>query len=168
MARCDPGEARGTGADGPERVAVGVADYAVATGDVALTTSGLGSCLGIALYDPETGVAGLEHAMLPRAADSVGGDPAKFVDTGVDALLEEMAAAGADPARVEAKIAGGADMLSFSGDAVGSRNADAAREVLPDRGVRIVAADVGGSRGRSLSFCRGTLSVRNAGDVRSL
>ncbi|MFB6251132.1 MAG: chemotaxis protein CheD [Halobellus sp.] len=166
-----------------ERVKVGVADYAVTESGAELVTSGLGSCVGIALVDPVAGVAGLAHAMLPAASDgrsqTDGGGPgpsvneAKYVDTAVGGLLREMVAAGADRSRIEARIAGGSAMFEFNaGDgAVGQRNVTATKAVLAEHGIPIIATDVGGDHGRSLSFdvSSGTLSVRRAhGDTRDL
>lgn len=148
-----------------ERVRVGVAELDVTSAGV-LTTSGLGSCLGIALYDETTGVAGLAHLMLPSAGESTDGTPAKFVDTGIPALLSAMAARGADTDAVTAKLAGGSDMYSFAGDdpPIGQRNVEAARATLDRLDVPVVAENVGGNHGRSLRFdaANGELLVRNA------
>ncbi len=76
-----------------------------------LTTSGLGSCIGIAIYDTRNTVAGLVHVMLPSAADIDGGNHAKFADTGIQALIEAMADAGASTEAMEAKIAGGSCII---------------------------------------------------------
>jgi chemotaxis protein CheD len=146
-----------------ERTKVGIADYAVVTGDDTLTTSGLGSCIGVALYDSRAGVAGLAHAMLPHAE----GDPneAKYADTAIPALLAEMTDRGADPARVRAKLAGGSTMFEFSSadGTIGERNVVAVRETLAHEDVPIVAEDVGGEHGRSLELeATGTLHVRSA------
>jgi len=149
-----------------ERVKVGIAEYEVTTDEAALTTSGLGSCIGVALYDPVAGTAGLVHVMLPDTDDSTDGNPAKFADAGVELLLEELEAAGADPDRVEAKIAGGSDMLDFSDDGVtiGEQNARRVRETLDRHGVPLVDEDVGGDHGRSLRFeaATGDLVVKSA------
>ncbi|RLM40499.1 chemotaxis protein CheD, partial [Haloferax sp. Atlit-105R] len=67
------------------RIKVGIADYAVSSDQSTLTTSGLGSCIGVALYDPATGVSGLAHAMLPEIEP--GGEPAKFADSSIELLL---------------------------------------------------------------------------------
>ena len=72
----------------PERVKVGIAEYEVTADGAVLTTSGLGSCIGLALYDPGTGIAGLVHVMLPSADDMEDGNAAKFADTGTDLLVE--------------------------------------------------------------------------------
>ncbi|WP_340097862.1 chemotaxis protein CheD [Salinibaculum salinum] len=136
----------------PERVKVGIAEYDVTADGAVLTTSGLGSCIGLALYDPETGTAGLVHVMLPSADDMEDGNDAKFADTGTDLLVEKMEAAGANITRLEAKIAGGSDMLDFSesGSGIGDRNIAQVRETLDDYGIPIVGEDVGGDHGRSL------------------
>ena len=160
----------------PERIKVGVAEYAVAEGESRLVTSGLGSCVGIALADPDAGVAGLAHAMLPSGADRDDGATAaegadgrsegKYVDTAVPELLDAMVARGADRGRIEARLAGGSAMFDFSSadGGVGERNVDAAEAVLDDRDIPIVATDVGGDYGRSLTLDTetGSLSVRRA------
>ncbi|WP_411968355.1 chemotaxis protein CheD [Haloferax sp. YSSS75] len=152
------------------RIKVGIAEFAVDSDGNTLTTSGLGSCVGIALHDPDANVSGLAHAMLPKADD--GGKPAKFADTSIESLLAEMEAVGADPTKVVAKLAGGSKMFDFDsangGTSIGERNVDSARETLDKLGIDVVAADVGGGHGRSLEFdsTTGNLRVRsaNAGD----
>jgi chemotaxis protein CheD len=170
-----------TDAPTPERIKVGVAEYAVAEGDSTLVTSGLGSCVGIALVDTDAGVAGLAHAMLPSAEDretaetaADGGEdqPAgKYVDTAVPGLLDTMADRGADPSRIEARVAGGSAMFEFNSTdgGVGDRNVAATEAALRERNIPVVATDVGGDYGRSLTLdvATGSLSVRRAhGDTR--
>jgi chemotaxis protein CheD len=150
----------------PERIKVGIAEYKVTTEPALLTTSGLGSCIGIGIYDTRDTVAGLVHVMLPSAADIDGGNSAKFADTGVEALIEAMEAAGASTNTMEAKIAGGSDMLDFSenGSSIGSRNAEKVRETLEAYGVPVVGEDLGGDHGRSvkLEAETGNLIVKSA------
>ncbi|WP_129115113.1 chemotaxis protein CheD [Halegenticoccus tardaugens] len=150
--------------DDPRRIRVGVSEYAVAEGDALLTTSGLGSCLGVALHDADAEVAGLLHAMLPTAgaSDSL---PAKYVDAGIARTLGAMEERGAHPRRIAAKLAGGSEMLDLSvAESVGARNVETAREVLGDAGVPIRAADVGGGHGRSIQFdaTTGALVIKTA------
>ncbi|MDS0219819.1 chemotaxis protein CheD [Haloarcula sp. S1AR25-5A] len=150
----------------PERIKVGIAEYKVTTEPALLTTSGLGSCIGIAIHDTRSMVAGLVHVMLPSAADIDGGNSAKFADTGVEALIEAMEDAGASTGTMEAKIAGGSDMLDFSesGSSIGSRNAAKVRETLEAFGVPVVGEDLGGDHGRSvkLEADTGNLVVKSA------
>lgn len=144
---------------------VGVAEYAVVTDDTVITTSGLGSCLGIALYDPRAGVSGLVHAMLPSPKGRRGGDPAKFVDTGVRTMLAAMERSGARVGRTRAKLAGGSQMFDFSNTKpVGTQNVEMAHTLLSHLGISIAGEDVGGSNGRSLKFygVDGDLRVRTA------
>ncbi|HEX3159827.1 MAG TPA: chemotaxis protein CheD [Gemmatimonadaceae bacterium] len=146
------------------QITVGVADYAVARGDVTLVTVGLGSCVAIVLHDPFTNVGGLAHILLPDETLSRDtANAAKFATTAVPLLLQEMKHLGAR-GEVVARIAGGAAMfrslLASSGLNVGERNVDATRRVLHDAGVRLAGEDVGGEHGRSVYFSLRTGQVR--------
>lgn len=150
------------------RKRVGVADYAtLETGT--LSTSGLGSCVAVAIYAPG-GPGGLVHAMLPRARDTPGSNPAKCVDSGIEILHAALLDAGAPSAELVAKFTGGSTMLDLTGPAIGDRNVAVAREVLDDFGMRVLAEDVGGDQGRSVRFSipDGTLHVRSADTTRRL
>jgi len=138
----------------PERIKVGIAEYKVTTDAALLTTSGLGSCIGIAIYDELSGAAGLVHVMLPSAADIDGGNRAKFADTGVEALVEALESEGASTDTMRAKIAGGSDMLDFSesGSSIGSRNAKQVRRTLEEYDIPIIGEDLGGDHGRSIKL----------------
>lgn len=150
----------------PDKVTVSVAEYAVEEGPVQLSTSGLGSCIGVAICETTAGVYGLLHLMLPSATDTDTENAAKFADTGLDAIVDEMEEHGAERPRMEAKVAGGSSMLDFSGteDGIGARNYSAVEEKLDDLGVSLVATDVGGNVGRSLNLDSRTceLTVRKA------
>lgn len=145
---------------------IGIAEYAVVTDETVLITSGLGSCLGIVLYDPRNTVSGMIHVMLPTVDQARDSTPAKFVDTGIPLLIEEMEAAGADRNAMEARIVGGSEMIQFSsnGGSIGSRNIALAEQLLEEYGIPIVGADVGGGHGRSIRFdpAAGELSIRTA------
>jgi chemotaxis protein CheD len=150
----------------PERIKVGIAEYEVTADGAELTTSGLGSCVGVALYDDVNVVAGLIHVMLPEAEDMDDEKPAKFADSGTELLIEEMEQLGARARQMQAKIAGGSDMLDFSegGAGIGDRNVETAQKTLAEYGIPIVGEDVGGDHGRSLRLeaQSGDLVVKSA------
>lgn len=137
-----------------EKLIVKMADHAVGDKSTLLATLGLGSCIGIALYDRFSKVGGLVHIMLP---ENPGGKKiVKYADTGIPYLIEEMEAIGAKKRRLSAKIVGGAGMFkSESGDSVmkiGARNIVAVKETLKDLGIKILGSDVGKDYGRSMYF----------------
>jgi chemotaxis protein CheD len=148
-------------------VVVDIADFAVAGNGAILITSGLGSCVALSLHDPSTGVAGLAHILLPSAGTGPPSiHPAKYADTGVPLLLDEMRRNGAS-GRVVARMAGGARMfaaLLSSGTNMGQRNIIATRAAVEKLGIRVVAEDVGGEHGRSVRVDSTTGAMR----VRSL
>lgn len=136
-----------------------------------LVAYGLGSCIGVCLYDATAQVGGLAHVMLPSSAEAANHMvPTRFADQAVPKLLEEMVKLGASPRRVVAKIAGGAKMLTgaafANGFNIGSRNAEAVRSALGHCGVPLLAAEVGGNQGRTLSMVvgSGTVLVRTVGE----
>lgn len=134
-----------------DRIRVGVADAAATDSDSEIVTSGLGSCVGVALYD-ENGIGGLLHAMLPEAPDD-GDNEMKYVDSGIQSLLEEMEALGADRDTIQAKLTGGSSMLDLGDDKpVGDKNVEAAIQVLNDADIDLVADETGGDSGRSITF----------------
>lgn len=141
----------------PTEIRVKVADYAVAGGSTLLITVGLGSCVAIALYDPQAHVGGLAHVLLPSTGMSQDrANRAKFPSTAVPMLCDRMQALGARTGRIRAKIVGGASMftslLSASGLQIGERNVVATRAALEHAGIPIIAQEVGGDYGRSVYF----------------
>jgi chemotaxis protein CheD len=129
-----------------------------------LMALGLGSCIGLAIVDRTSGVAGLAHIVLPESHP--GGDRGKFADTAVPALVEGMRRAGAVVRRMEAAMAGGARMFDMSGGLdIGARNEQAVRTALAKAKVALRATETGGSQGRTvrISVGDGVVSVRTAG-----
>lgn len=138
-------------------IKVGIADLNVCKAPDAITTLGLGSCIGIALYDPATKVGGLVHIMLPDSTEMKNNSNiAKFADTGIEELVKRVTAAGASRARLVAKIAGGAKMFEVSGLSavgnIGARNAEASKKKLKQLGIRLVAEDTGLNYGRTVTL----------------
>lgn len=138
-------------------VRVGIADMNIVVGPKRIRTSGLGSCVGVVIYDPTRKIAGLLHVMLPdsKLGKSTRINVAKFADTGVPALVEMLKLEGARTFSLKAKMAGGAQMFQFgSSDTVriGPRNIEAVREQLKKLSIPIIAEDVGGTKGRTIEF----------------
>lgn len=143
------------------RTKVAVSDYSVRQGG-RLTTSGLGSCLAVAVYDRREPVGGLVHPMLPERGPDADRPPERFVDSGIDVVLETMIDQGARMSRLEAKVVGGASILQFAsndGAPIGERNVAVAHQVLDQRGIPIVAEETGGDSGRRVSFDAATGDV---------
>lgn len=138
-------------------IKVGMADLNSCKVPEVLTTLGLGSCVGIALYDPTTKVSGLAHVMLPDSTQiRNNSNIAKFADTAIDKLISDMVAKGANKNRLVAKIAGGAQMFSFDSAnemmRIGERNAKATKAKLKELGIRLLAEDTGKNYGRTIEF----------------
>ena len=140
-----------------ELIRVGMADYKVGRAPDTLISYGLGSCIGISLYDPQAKVGGLLHIMLPDSTQARPTDnPAKFADTGLPLMLGDVLQLGASRSRLVAKIAGGSQMFAFANATdimrVGARNAEAAKKVLRSLNIRLIAEDTGGTYGRTVQI----------------
>lgn len=140
-----------------ETIKVGMADLKVCKSPDAVTTLGLGSCVGIALRDPQTKIGGLAHIMLPDSKlIKDNSNIPKFADTGIEELVRQMVAAGAARNRLQAKIAGGAQMFAFQNKSnllcVGERNVEATIAKLTQMGIPILAKDTGLNYGRTVIF----------------
>lgn len=153
-----------------EVIRVGIADMNTCASPDKITTIGLGSCVGIVLYERTKSVAGLVHIMLPDSTKiRQNQNKLKFADTGIAALIEELEKKGLCRDRMLAKIAGGAKMFNFSSDYVagniGEKNVQAVREVLEQYRILIVSEDVGLNYGRTIIFDPDTkdLTVVKAG-----
>jgi len=137
---------------------VEIADFKVAKNSAVLETTSLGSCVGIVLYDPVNKIGGLAHILLPDSSISKAqtSSPAKFADTGIRAMIEEMIKLGGQKNCFRAKIAGGANMFeSVLPDpcmAIGERNVEAVKKVLAEEKIPIVGEDTGKNYGRTLIF----------------
>lgn len=152
-------------------IKVGMADLNICKEPDALTTLGLGSCVGVCLYDASTKVSGMAHIMLPDSTKiSRDQNPAKYADTGIDLLIQKMVAIGAERRRLKAKIAGGAQMFAFNAAAdslgrVGDRNIEAVKEKLSSLRIPIIAEDTGLNYGRTIEFYSedGGLLIKSVG-----
>lgn len=139
-----------------EILKIGIADLNTCKPPNKITTLGLGSCVGIVLYDSNTKVCGMVHIMLPDSTKIRNNtNLAKFADTGIDQLYKQVIALGAEKSRLIAKIAGGATM--FSGNNVellkiGERNVAAVKDVLRKFNIPIIAEDTGENYGRTIIF----------------
>lgn len=143
-------------------VSVGMAEIKIATSPTALCALGLGSCIGLAAFCPRTKVAGMIHIMLPEAfAGREVDKPGKFADTGIPEMLRLLKEAGAGPNLLYA-YSGGAQVFSFGQKGsldIGARNSAAVAQQLARLGAKVVAKDVGGGQGRTMTFNTDTLEV---------
>jgi len=130
-----------------------------------LLTAVLGSCVGVALYHARRHVGVLAHVVL---ADSAGREatPGKFANTAIPHMVGLLAKEGIPPSSVVAKLAGGACMFGAGGPMmIGDTNVEAVLRSLTLAGIRVVAKDVGGTKGRRivLDCSTGGLEIENIG-----
>jgi chemotaxis protein CheD len=147
-------------------------EMTVVTGDMAvsdnpediLITYSLGSCIGVAIYDPVVKVGGLLHFMLPDSSisgEKADSNPYMFADTGIPLLFKKAYQLGAEKARILVKLAGGSQLMDEKGVFnIGRRNHAAARKIFWKNNVLIDAEDVGGNAARTLYLHVATGKIR--------
>ncbi len=148
-------------------IRVGIADLNIAKAPLKIRTSGLGSCVGIVLYDSTKQIAGLAHIMLPRSnPDKLNDNKFKYADTAISILIDELVVNDARKYNLKAKIAGGAQMFQLNNGKdvmrIGPRNVEAVQQTLDEHRIPLIAKDVGGNKGRTIEFdpVTGKLKIR--------
>ncbi|MEH6942153.1 chemotaxis protein CheD [Bacillus sp. JJ722] len=149
-------------------IKVGIADMNIVHPPYIIRTAGLGSCVGVVLYDQWKEIAGMVHVMLPDSSLAKEGqlNVAKYADTGVRELVKRLQNEGARASMLKAKIAGGAQMFQFSNGndlmRIGPRNLEAVKKVLNQLKIDLIAEDCGGNNGRTIEFNpkTGMLTIR--------
>ena len=145
---------------------IGIAQYAVAKPPERLCCLGLGSCVAVFIYDPETKIGGVLHALLPRTPPKREPD-AKYADSGIKILYDDIVAKGAKRKKLIAKIVGGAQMfpnLDLGISDIGNENIKEARKTLQSLGIKVVSEEVKGNKGRSAYYSleTGDVTIRTA------
>ena len=143
---------------------IGIGEYRV--GSFPMMTIGLGSCIGLTLYDDSLKIGAMVHIMLPESAGRKD-RPGKYADTAVPLLLKELNAMGCKNRSLVAKMAGGASMFEYFGANlnIGERNAEKIRALLKEHNIKLAKEEVGGKCGRSVTFFpgnNGKISIRRA------
>ncbi|WP_010649276.1 chemotaxis protein CheD [Oceanobacillus massiliensis] len=139
-------------------IKVGIADLNIVKPPNIIRTSGLGSCIGVVIYDESKMIAGLSHVLLPdsHAAKQTKINKFKYADTAIPCLVDLLLENGARKFGLKAKMAGGAQMFQFSSGSdimrIGPRNAEAVQQKLHEFQIPIIASDVGGNVGRTIEF----------------
>lgn len=121
-----------------------------------LTTVGLGSCVGVTIYDGIAKVGVMGHIFLPKSRpNDLDSLPGKYADTGIPAMINEAVRLGAQKTRLKAKLAGGANLfpnLTINSTSIGMQNIEAVKGHLAQLGIPIMGKDVAGGHGRKMRF----------------
>jgi chemotaxis protein CheD len=142
-------------------ITVGLGQYAVSRDpDMVIVAFGLGSCVGVSMYDPQRHIGGLLHAMLPEQTMHDGPADGRYVVSGIPILLDEVIKAGALRSNLILRMAGGATMLlspgTPNGFEIGKRNVEAAHITLNKLRLSLSAEETGGNNGRTMRLYIGT------------
>jgi len=136
-----------------------------------LVTYSLGSCVGVAIYDPVLRLGGMIHCMLPLSKvdrEKSLNRPYMFVDTGMQIMLTELYEAGLRKSRAVINVAGGAQVLDSQGVfKIGERNFTVLRKILWKNGLLMHTQEVGGNKSRTISLEIGTgrFSIKSGGKL---
>jgi len=128
----------------------------VTTAPHIISSSGLGSCVVVTLYDTKWKLGGLAHIMLPDS-NSLNGyhPPYKCADTAIATLIKELRSMRANPRDMVAKLVGGAKMFLSSEDSspgIGEQNIISVKHILSREQIPLVGKSTGGNYGRSVEF----------------
>ena len=147
------------------KIVVGISDMKVSNtpGDILVTYS-LGSCIGVAIWDPFAKVGGLLHYMLPDSSldkDKAQSKPFMFADTGVPRLFKETYRFGGEKNRMVVKVVGGSQIMDDAGVFnIGKRNYMVLRKIFWKNKIMIANEHVGGTANRTVSLDVATGVIR--------
>ncbi len=150
-------------------VRIKISEYYLAKNGETIKSYGLGSCVGVAVWDPKKKIGALAHILLPASKNSAAAaNSAKYAPGAVAVMMEELVEAGCEPRRLLAKMAGGANIFprrfnSCAGEPganLGRRNVLAARKALARKKIPLAAEEVGGETGRIIEFNPATGELR--------
>lgn len=151
-------------------VVVGISDLKISDKDTeCLVTYALGSCIAVAVYDPQVKVGGLLHYMLPDSTldpQKAREHPGMFADTGIPLLFKSCYKLGAEKKRMIIKIAGGARIMDDTNYfRIGQKNLTALRKIFWKNNVLIDAEDIGENFNRTvrLEMSTGRFLVKGPG-----
>jgi chemotaxis protein CheD len=137
---------------------IGISEYKIAMAPAVLVSYGLGSCVGIALYDSVLKCGALAHTLLPTRPSVIshGSNSAKYTDEAIEIMVSALLENGCAVERLVAKLAGGASMFepvykSFRGE-IGERNVATAKSCLAKHGIPLIGEDTGQDYGRTIEF----------------
>ena len=141
-----------------DTIEVAMAQMKIDSAPDILVTRGLGSCVGVVLYDPIEKIGGLAHPMLPkREKPNIRSKPFKYVDFVISFMIKELEKKGCKIKSLEAKLFGGAHMFSslskISVFNVGIRNIESAKEILGSYNIKIIGEHNDGVAKKSSSIC---------------
>jgi chemotaxis protein CheD len=155
-----------------QAISIGMAEMVVNKNPSApLACLGLGSCIAVCCFDPVAKIGGMVHVVLPNSEGKDGVQPTKYADRAVPLLIEEIRKLGGMKSRIVAKLVGGAQLTVAPGlndmFKTGERNLEETEKALQAAGIRIVATDVGGSKGRTVYMYldNGVVEVKIAGGI---
>ena len=136
---------------------ISIAQTRIDRAPAVLKAYGLGSCVAVGLYDPESGIGAMGHMLLPCHPDKNPlASESKYVDAGIYQMVDGLVRAGANRESIVAKLTGGANMFETTYqtliNSIGARNAKSARETLAELGIPLLGEEVGGNRGRTVEF----------------
>ncbi|MFO7930378.1 MAG: chemotaxis protein CheD [Thermodesulfobacteriota bacterium] len=153
-------------------VVVDIADMRISDNpNDTLVTYSLGSCIGVAIYDPALRIGGMIHCMLPLSKvdrEKAKNRPYMFVDTGMQQMLTYLYEAGMRKARAVVNVAGGSQVLDSQGVfKIGERNFTVLRKILWKNGLLMHVQEVGGNRSRTigLEMATGRFSIKSGGET---
>lgn len=147
---------------GQEMIIIYPGEYFVGSTEIIATV--LGSCISVCIKDRKTGIAGMNHFMLPgdvRSEDIFTSPSAKYGMFAMELLINDMVKHGAHKDSFEAKIFGGGHVLNFrkTDGNVPESNIDFVRAFLQMEQIPILKEDVGGYAGRKILFFTPTAKV---------
>lgn len=120
--------------------------YVTAAADEVICTT-LGSCVSACIRDPDAGIGGMNHFMLPlkdgHSSNSWMDQATRYGSYAMEHLINEIMKAGGDRNRLQMKVTGGGHVIRNMSTAVGQRNIDFVLNYAEVEGIELISQDLG-------------------------
>ncbi len=125
--------------------------YKVSDLENAVLSTLLGSCVAVCMYDPEAGVGGMNHFLVPGGKNRANERSLSHGAYSMELLINGLLKRCAERKRLVAKLFGGASVMSGLSD-VGEQNAEFARSFLATEDILCISESLGGKNARRINF----------------
>ena len=120
------------------------------SGNGALRSNAIGSCIVVAAYDHSNKRGGLAHILLPDSAPANEKVKTKYAADAIDTMIGELVREGTDIRDIEVCLVGAGNVLEKTDDTICGKNIESVTRLLKERNIPVRKSVLGGTKRKFL------------------